>query len=302
MLVKIFILNFLLQILNGCKSTNELNEGKIDCKCTSPDVQNQIAKNLYSYIILEIGTGTDYNLNVTNIKNITKDNLKQIITNITNKVEALNDQNLHCYAQMWINNTSKIANIGGESDAKNAVNEFFKVCKTYDSKIQFENPKCKDCSNYCPPKPTNELDCKCEKDDAQNQIATNLYSYIILEIGTGTDYNLNVTNIKNITKDNLKQIVKRITNKVEALKDQNLHCYKSMWAYNSDKIINLISTSKDAVNEFFKVCNKFDGNNNPQNINYWNLGNRYTGNFFDSPNSCLGGIQPVPPVPPEQHS
>ena len=167
MLVKIFIVNFLLQILSGCGTTNELNEGNIDCECNVPEVQNQIIANLYSHIISEIGGDTEYKFDVAEIKKITEPKLKEHIKNIKNKV-----------------------------------------------------------------------------------------------------------------KD-----------------DQNLHCYKRMWVYSSDKIINLISISKDGITEFFKVCNNFD----QFDINYWNLGNPPTGDFFDPDcqkcGTCQGQIVIEPPDP-----
>ena len=184
MLVKIFIVNFLLQILNGCKSTND---SKVDCKCTSPDVQNQIANNLSSYIILEIGYGTTYDMDVGNISNIDKEQLTDIVNNIKSRITNLKDINVHCYGKIW-------------------------------------------------------------KEE-------------------GTNDNNSITNSQVITE----------------LEKKN------------DKKVKL------AVKEFFKVCNKFDGgDNNPQNINYWNLGIPYTSNFFKYPDCkicppCQGQVQPEEP-------
>ena len=339
MLVKIFILNFLLQILNGCNSTidnSTIDDNSIDCDCSNNNsYQNKLLTDYSVYILSNADTELSKLylaiINTQIYKNYTKDeyyNLFDAIKDIIilpkwkpdkvkeNIIDEINwfenhikdEINKHCYYNLWMNVDLRKSTPNNNwllSGEKQYV--YFMIKQIFHEMEVDQYPKnlskdyvggSFDPPNSClggippvPEEPPGKVDCNCVVPDVQNQIIANLYSHIISEIGDNTYYNLNIKKIQDITENKLTEHIQNIKNKVKD--DQNLHCYKRMWVYNSDKIINLISTSKDAITEFFKVCKKFD----EFDINYWNLGKPYIGGFFDPPNSCLGGIPPVPEEP-----
>ena len=134
MLVKIFILNFLLQILNGCNSTidnSTIDDNSIDCDCSNNNsYQNKLLTDYSVYILSNADTELSKLylaiINTQIYKNYTKDeyyNLFDAIKDIIilpkwkpdkvkeNIIDEINwfenhikdEINKHCYYNLWMN-------------------------------------------------------------------------------------------------------------------------------------------------------------------------------------------------------